>query len=106
MRFRRRKYDFKSPVKPLYEEGCDVILVVHLEKSSTVKHNDFPNCTILEISPTENQGGLIDGMLDFSPEGAGRRIELGYIDAGKLLEPLYSKGIIRSRVMYNRYTVS
>ncbi len=92
------------PVKPLYEDGCDVILVVHLDRSSTVKHDDFPNCTILEISLTENQGGLIDGILDFSPEGASRRIEQGYIDAWKLLEPLYRKEIIQSRVMHNCYT--
>lgn len=90
------------PVKPLYEYGCDVILVVYLDRKSTVKHSDFPNCTILEIRPVEDTGGLFNGMLDFSAEGAERRIRQGYTDAGKLIEALYGKGIIQSRILHDR----
>lgn len=73
------------PVKPLYDCGCDVIFVVHLDRRSTVKRDEFPDCTIIDIRPAENQGGLIDGTLDFTAEGASRRIEQGYTDAGKAL---------------------
>lgn len=87
------------PVKPIYEEGCNIIIVVHLSRDKVINHKSFPNCTILEISPTEEQGGLITGTLDFTPEGAKKRIIQGFTDATKIMDPLYKMGLVQAQYM-------
>ena len=74
-----------SPIKPLYEnEGCTDIIVIHLDPFQIIK--DTPNnVNIYEIYPKEDLGNSITGVLDFSPEGAFRRINQGYEDAKKIL---------------------
>lgn len=72
------------PVEPLYSiEGCRIIIVVHLTTNDglqKIKKEDYPNAVILEIRPRQEQGGLFAGILDFTAEGAKRRIQQGYDD--------------------------
>lgn len=75
------------PVQPVYDEGCDLILVVHVSRTGLVDKHRFPNARIVEFVPSEAQGGFIAGTLDFSPERARRRIEQGYRDAIRILRP-------------------
>lgn len=77
------------PVKPLYDMGCDLIIVVHLDRTNYIDHSQFPDAKILEIIPQEDQGGFIRGTLNFTPENAKRRIDQGYEDAKRLLQPIY-----------------
>lgn len=77
-----------TPIKPLVEAGCDTILVVHLSPDDlSVDPRDYPGVRILPIVPTGNLGGL-GPTLDFSNEGAARRIEQGHADALQLLRHL------------------
>lgn len=76
------------PVQPVYDEGCDVILVVHVSRTGLVDKRRFPNARIVEFVPREAQGGFISGTLDFSPERARHRIEQGYHDALGVLRPV------------------
>lgn len=64
------------PVKPLYEvDKCELIMIVHLDNmDEPVKRNDFPNAKLYELFPKEKVGRI----LDFSAEGAKRRIQQGY----------------------------
>lgn len=78
-----------NPVKPLYDEGFNLIFVVHLKRSSSVDHNQFPNAKIIEVFPQEDQGGFFNGTLDFSPESAKQRIKQGYKDMKDILDPIY-----------------
>ena len=75
------------PIQPVYDEGCDLILVVQLNALEMVEPEQFPNAEILTIVPQDNLGDFLDGTLDFSPEGAQRRIEQGCTDASRVLEP-------------------
>lgn len=72
------------PVRPLYEiDQCKIILIIHLtDKDEFVNKSDFPNASLHEIFPKKNLGSLfdVDGMYDFSSEGAKHRICLGYND--------------------------
>ncbi|MDI3547430.1 MAG: hypothetical protein PWR10_1082 [Halanaerobiales bacterium] len=69
--------------------GCDLIIVVHLDRTNYIDHSQFPDAKILEIIPQEDQGGFIRGTLNFTPENAKRRIDQGYEDAKRLLQPIY-----------------
>lgn len=82
------------PVKPVYDAGADVILVVHLHQDAVIDHAQFPNAKILEIVPQTSLGGVVDGTLDFTPEGAAWRIEQGYHDAKLVLEPFVNAVIL------------
>lgn len=86
------------PVSPLYEEGCDLIIAVHLNRESLINHNDFPNAQIIEIVPQEYQGGFVNGTLDFSPASAKRRMAQGYQDTKKILQPIFDMTMVQRKI--------
>ena len=73
------------PVRPLYHAGYRDFLVVHLSRRSIIDEMDFPGASILQIIPSQDQGDFVTGTLDFSADGARRRIEQGYLDAKEIL---------------------
>jgi NTE family protein len=75
------------PIRPIYQDGFDIIIVVPLNRSDVIDKSQFPKARIIEILPREHQGGLLDGTLQFTAAGAKRRIEQGYLDAKAILEP-------------------
>ncbi len=76
------------PIKPMYDIGCDAVIIVHLDRESIIDRAQFSNLKIYEICPQDDLGGLFTGTLDFSPSGAHARIEAGYNDTKKILEPV------------------
>lgn len=74
------------PVRPLYNAGYRDFLVVHLSSRSIIDEMEFPGAAMVQIVPSQEQGDFITGTLDFSPEGAKRRMELGYEDAKRILQ--------------------
>lgn len=73
------------PVRPLYHAGYRDFLVVHLSSRSIVDQVEFPGASMIQIIPSQDQGDFMTGTLDFSAEGAKRRIEQGYSDAKSVL---------------------
>ena len=73
-----------SPITPLYNEGCTDIIVIHLKAEQILKDRR-EGVNIYEICLREDFG--IYNFLDFSPEGARKRIEQGYRDAKEILSP-------------------
>ncbi|MBY7026932.1 MULTISPECIES: patatin-like phospholipase family protein [Clostridium] len=82
------------PVQPVYGENCDIIIVVHLSKDSHINKKLFPNTKIIEIYPSVMEEGVLDGILDFVPESAEKRIKLGYIDTIDYLKPIMDLGVL------------
>ena len=74
-----------SPIKPLLDIGCTDIIVIHLDPGQILKDRK-DNVNIYEIYPKDDLGNAFTGMLDFSPEGAYRRIAQGYNDAKEVLQ--------------------
>jgi NTE family protein len=77
------------PIKPLYNEGFDMIFVINLNRNFAVDRSAFPNSKIICISPSTDQGGVFSGVLDFSKSGILNRITIGYEDTMNLLEPIF-----------------
>jgi len=86
------------PVQPVYDEGCDLIFVVHLSREYVLDAKRFPNAQIIEIVPQDDQGGLFSGTLDFTKQGASRRIEQGYRDAIRILKPIFEMAMTQAKV--------
>lgn len=76
------------PVKPVYDTGVENIIVVHLSQETVIDREQFPDAKIIEILPEEDLGNALTGTLDFSPEGASYRLNLGYEDAKRVMQPM------------------
>ncbi|MEL4302955.1 patatin-like phospholipase family protein [Shewanella xiamenensis] len=75
-----------TPLKPLIDAGCNMVIVTHLNDGSLWSRHDFPNTTILEIRPQTSLGrekgmlGAVKDILGFNSEKITSWIEQGYVD--------------------------
>lgn len=76
-----------TPIAPVYNEGCNIILTVFLNREDYIDPQDYPNSKILSIYPKDDPGGFWNGVLDFgNPE---EKIRRGYEDAKRVIQPMY-----------------
>lgn len=68
------------PVKPLYDAGCDIIIVIYFNKRRRIDKSLYPNAKIIEMLPSKDLGGWLRGTLNFSKHDAIDRILEGYKD--------------------------
>jgi len=82
-----------TPIKPVYNEGCDIIITIFLGRlggifdDCYIDHREYPNATIIDVVPQNDPGGLFAGVLSFNqiPE----KIEKGYQDAKRVFQPIW-----------------
>lgn len=75
------------PIQPVYGEGCDIIIVVNLSRNANIDKSFYPNTRFIEITPTKIDEGVVDGILDFTPQSSKKRIRQGYEDTINLFVP-------------------
>jgi NTE family protein len=77
-----QKMQGNTPITPLLDAGCNMVIVTHLLDGSLWSRHDFPNATILEIRPQSNisRDGLVPDILGFNAEKIPSWIEQGYSD--------------------------
>lgn len=113
------------PISPLYErESLRRFILVNISSSTvTPPPEAFPDAEFLEILPSRSIGDFFDGTMDFTPEGARFRLELGYHDAlrtlrayesGELADPDFRRKMqiesnsdyqhIRTEMLTQKYT--
>ncbi|MDO6992683.1 patatin-like phospholipase family protein [Brachyspira innocens] len=78
------------PLRPLYDENCDEIIVINLYKDAAIEKPS--NCKVYEIVPSNDIGDFFTGAMDFSLEGARMRLEEGYKDAKNILKQVFKMG--------------
>lgn len=94
-----------TPIKPLIDAGCDLVIVSHLSDGSLWSRHDFSPATIIELRPKERIGrhdGLIAGgkdLLGFKPEFIDSWIEQGYNDTMLSLERIRKPLEARSKLV-------
>ena len=82
------------PIDPLYEEGCNEIIIIYLGGDEQVDVSKYQGVKFYEICPRAYLGGMLDGNLDFSSSGANKRILQGYIDTMAYFDKLaYEEGV-------------
>lgn len=86
---RLKKDSDNEPIRPLYElEHCDFIITLPLvDDALPVDQSKYPGCKIVSIPPTVK----LDGMLDFDPQKARKKIDQGYKDTIDVLNKIASK---------------
>lgn len=77
-----------TPIQPVYGEGCDIIIVVLLNKEAKIDRGLYPNAKIIELYPKNLDENVINGMLNLDHESKKLRIKEGYNDTIALLEPI------------------
>lgn len=77
-----------TPIQPVYGEGCDIIIVVHLSKEEMVDRSLYPNSEIIEIIPKSLDDSMINGTLNLDIDAKRLRTKQGYEDALDLLKPI------------------
>lgn len=82
-----------TPIKPVYDVGCRIIFAVLLDMDTLIDVSAFPDAQIIFIYPQVSNGGLIDGSLDFDGVHADCRMNQGYADTVRILEPIYRIGV-------------
>ena len=74
------------PIRPLYIEGIRNFIVVGMSTELVINYDKYPDADFLVIKPRIGIGDFFDGTLDFSSNGAKKRMETGYVDAIRELE--------------------
>lgn len=75
-------------VKPVYDTGVENIIVIHLSQDTAIDKKVYSGSNIIEIVPSEDLGNAVTGTLDFTADGSYKRIEIGYADAKRIMQPL------------------
>lgn len=89
-----QKAQGNTPIAPLLQAGCNLIVVTHLSDGSVWSRHDFPDATILEIRPQSSigrHGGPLGGAVDllgFDAKSISGWIEQGYQDTVASIGPL------------------
>ncbi len=79
------------PVKPLYDAGCDVIIVIYFNKRKRIDKTLYPNSKIIEMLPSKDLGGWLRGTLNFSKHDAIDRILEGYKDGVTIFSEIFAE---------------
>lgn len=87
------------PIRPVYNQGCRIIFVIHLSRAGTVNFTKYPDCKLIEIVPSRSLGSFATGTLDFSHEGIKQRIELGYQDGIRIIEPVLKFADVHTKAL-------
>lgn len=75
-----------TPIQPLIDAGCNLIIVTHLSNGSLWSRHDFPGVTVLEVRPQSNMAradgflGDAKDLLGFDAKKIPSWIEQGYLD--------------------------
>lgn len=89
-----------TPITPLVEAGCNLVIVSHLSDGSLWDRHNFPDTTVIEIRPQKeiSRDGAKD-LLAFDASRINEWIEQGYTDTvaciGKIKEALNNRNHLR-----------
>ncbi len=95
------KVQGNTPISPLVDAACDLVIVTHLGDGSLWSRHDFPDTTIVEIRPQSNiarddslLGGIKD-LLGFDERKITSWIEQGYRDTQHCIGQIVEAGKAR-----------
>lgn len=100
-----QKMQGNTPITPLIDAGCNLIIVSHLINGSLWDRHDFPGTTVLEIRPqstlsrSEGFGAGIKDLLGFSPDQIFSWSEQGYQDTLLCTEKIMSACRVRGQLI-------
>lgn len=97
-----------TPIQPLIDAGCNMVIVTHLSDGALWSRHDFPDTTILEIrpqSPITREGGAKD-LLGFDGTKIPSWIEQGYRDTMHCMKRVQEATQARSALVAAKQTLA
>lgn len=76
------------PIQPVYGEGCDIIIVVHLSNDYHIDKSLYPNTNLIEIIPADIEGYDLKEILGFDTNIIKQRMFNGYKDTMYKIKPI------------------
>jgi NTE family protein len=101
-----------TPIKPLLDQGCDLVIVTHLSDGSLWSCHDFPETTIIEIRPQSSiarNTGIAGGFKDLLGFDAGQIdswITQGYRDTKHCIEQIIQASKARQHLRQSEKTLA
>lgn len=77
------------PIWPVYNNGCDIIIVVRLCPEDKIDHSEYPEAQMIDITLEEDARIVADGLFDFSQETVNQKMAAGYQATMKLINPIF-----------------
>lgn len=78
-----------TPVTPLIEAGCNLVIITHLSNGALWHKYHFPHATCIEIRPNPKLNLGVAAMFDFSAEKIQLLIQTGYEDTIQQMGNIY-----------------
>lgn len=78
------------PITPVYNENCDIIIVVRLCPEDVIDRKQYPGAHIIDIALEENTEVDNEGLFDFSQETINKKMEAGYKATLNLIVPIFA----------------
>lgn len=107
-----QKMQGNTPITPLLQAGCNLVLVTHLSDGSLWSRHDFPDTTILEIRPQSSlarDSGFFGGakdLLGFDSSKIPSWIEQGYRDTLHCVGRVMKAGVSRQELRRSEKALS
>ncbi|MDO5117173.1 MAG: patatin-like phospholipase family protein [Eggerthellaceae bacterium] len=74
------------PVLPIYLDGYRDVISISASQTLTIDKDKYFFNNLIEITPSKDLGGILDGTLNFSVTNKAFAKELGYLDAKRAIE--------------------
>lgn len=93
-----------TPITPLIQQGCNLVIVTHLSDGSMWNRHDFPNTTVVEIRPQQSiaRDHNVTDVLAFDQRTISSWIDQGYEDAmaclGKIKDAMDNRHNLRTAI--------
>lgn len=103
-----RKSQGNTPIDPLLQQQCDLVIVTHLSDGSLWSRHDFPDTTLIEVRPqtliarNTGLGGGIKDLLDFGASQVDSWIAQGYQDTHSCLASLQQVSHARQQLQLSQ----
>ncbi|MBF8982512.1 patatin-like phospholipase family protein [Lutibacter sp. B2] len=95
------------PIDPVYKDGCDLIFVIHFDRSYPINYKLYKNAKIIEIVPQNIPTGFLNDIFSIQQNQIVDRINEGYKDGERMINSLFDENVdcVKKQKLRNNFTI-